>query len=113
MKTIHPAGLATLVSRHKPFDLIDVRPSEQFGQSHIPGARSAPLGKLSGPKTLRERKCAASEPLFVISEDRAMAGLAAGILRGAGCDLPVVVDGGMRVWETQGFPTVHPWRFHF
>ena len=113
MMTIQPAGLANLISSDKAFDLIDVRPQEGFNRLHVPGARSAPLAKMSAPKILHERKCAAAEPLFVIAEDRALAGIAAGILRGAGCTLPVVVDGGMAIWETLDLPAVHSPRFHF
>ena len=53
---------------------------------------------------------APTEPLFVISSDRTMAGLAAGMLRGAGCMRPVVVDGGMQMWDAQGLPEAHSWR---
>lgn len=111
MTTIHPMRLASLISSHRPFDLIDVRPEEQFNESHIPGARSTPTDKMSAPKILRERKRPASEPLFVIPEDRALAGMAAGILRGPGCILPVVVDGGMALWLAQDLPAVRTPRF--
>lgn len=113
MTTIQPTALASLVRSHRRFDLIDVRSEGQFDKLHIPGARSAPLGKMSASKILHERKCPASAPLFVIAEDRALAGMAAGILRGAGCSLPVVVDGGMTAWQTQDLPEVHTPRFHF
>ena len=113
MTTIHPAGLARLVSKHEVFDLIDVRPKEEFNRLHIPGARSSPLNEMTPVKILRERKLPASAPLFVISQDRALASMGAGILRGAGCIRPVVVDGGIGNWEAQGLPTVHTPRFHW
>jgi SulP family sulfate permease len=113
MTIIQPTSLASLVRSHRTFDLIDVRPEREFERLHIPGARSAPLNKMSAPKILRDRKCPASEPLFVVAENRALGGMAAGILRGAGCNLPVVVDGGMAVWQRQDLPAVHPRRFHF
>jgi rhodanese-related sulfurtransferase len=113
MNTIHPAGLARLLSNHEVFDLIDVRPKEEFKRLHIPGARSNPLNEMTPVKILRERKLPASAPLFVVSQDRALAGMAAGILRGAGCIQPVVVEGGMETWEAQGLPAVHTSRFHW
>ncbi len=106
-------GMATLVANRQPFDLIDVRPREEFNRLHIPGARSAPLRRMSPVKILCERKRPASEPLFVIGQSRALAGMAAGMLRGVGCNQPVVVEGGMETWETQGLPAVHTPRFHF
>ena len=113
MTTIHPARFARLVSKHEVFDLIDVRPKEEFNRLHIPGARSNPLNEMTPVKILRERKLPASAPLFVISQDRALASMGAGILRGAGCIQPVVVDGGMKTWKAQGLPTMHTPRFHW
>lgn len=111
MTTIHPTGLAALVADHKPFELIDVRPGEEFKRGHIPGARSIPLKKLLPAKVVRDRKLAPNEPLFVVCQNRIMAGLAAGMLQGAGCMHPVVVDGGMQNWEARGLPEEHSWRF--
>jgi rhodanese-related sulfurtransferase len=104
MKTIHPIGLARLIATHQPFDLIDVRTKEEFDKAHIPGARSIPLPELRASKVLRDRKLPATEPLYVICRSRALAGLASGILEGAGCSNAVVVDGGMETWQAQGLP---------
>ena len=106
MKTIHPMGIASLIARHEPFDLIDVRPRKEFDKAHIPGARSIPLSKLHATEFLRERKLSATEPLYVICRGRSLAGLASGILEGAGCINAAVVDGGMETWEAQGLPVV-------
>jgi len=111
MTTIHPSGLARMMARQTCVDLIDVRPREEFNRLHIRGARSMPLNQLSPAKVLQERKQAASEPFFIIGRNRALAGIAAGMLHGAGCDRPVVVDGGTQIWETEGLPTVsNDWR---
>ena len=106
MKTIHPIGLARLIATHQPFDLIDVRTKEEFDKAHIPGARSIPLPELRASKVLRDRKLSATEPLYVICRSRVLAGLASGILKGAGCANAVVVDGGMETWQAQGLPVV-------
>jgi rhodanese-related sulfurtransferase len=106
MKTIHPIGLARMITTHQPFDLIDVRTKEEFDETHIPGARSIPLPELRAPKFLRNRKLSATEPVYVICRSRVLAGLASGILKGAGCANAVVVDGGMETWQAQGLPVV-------
>jgi len=106
MKTIHPIGLARMITTHQPFDLIDVRTKEEFDKTHIPGARSIPLPELRASKVLRDRKLSATEPLYVICRSRVLAGLASGILKGAGCANAVVVDGGMETWQAQGLPVV-------
>ncbi len=106
MKTIHPIGLARMITTHQPFDLIDVRTKEEFDKTHIPGARSIPLPELRASKVLRDRKLSATEPLYVICRSRVLAGLASGILKGAGCANAIVVDGGMETWQAQGLPVV-------
>jgi rhodanese-related sulfurtransferase len=106
MITIHPMRIAMLVDKHRPFDLIDVRTEQEFRSFHIRGAQSFPLRELSGPKLLRERKLPARQPLFIISSNRVRASLAAGILNGAGCLQPIVVDGGMDAWMSRGLPVV-------
>lgn len=113
MITIDPTDFATLVLNQTPLDLIDVRPKKEFERMHIAGARNAPLNQMSPPKVLRERALPDSEPVFLISDDRAVAGMAAGMLRGAGCSQPVVIDGGMERWEAQHLPTVCGHRPHW
>src|SRR5438094_335484 len=54
----------------------------------------------------RHRKLSATEPLYVICRSRVLAGLASGILKGAGCANAIVVDGGMETWQAQGLPVV-------
>ena len=112
MITIHPVGLATLLAEAKTVDVVDVRPKEKFERSHIDGAQSAPLHDLRAAKLLHERKSTGANPLFIVSGDRVSAGMAACMLRGAGCAEPVVVDGGMKAWEAEGLPAVRSRRVH-
>ena len=110
MTTIDTKALVRRLKDHQPLDLIDVRPREEFIRSHIPGAHSAPLNRFAPAKILHERKAARKQPVFVVG-DRVRAGLAAGMLRGAGCNLAVVLDGGMDAWEGQGLPAINRrWR---
>ena len=111
MITINPFKLATLIDNREPLDLIDVRTEQEFKSFHIAGARSVPLKKLSAPKVLQDRKCAATEPLYIIGGDRVRASLAADILTGGGCCKAVVVDGGMDTWVREGLSVVRERRF--
>lgn len=114
MKTIHPGGLANLIATRKPFDLLDLRTKEEFDKAHIPGAIWAPLSELHAYAILHTRRYALSEPVYIIGCYRALAGLAAGILEGAGCENAVVVDGGMETWETRGLSVIRTrWRPNF
>jgi rhodanese-related sulfurtransferase len=113
MTTIHPLGLAQAMANHAKVELFDVRSRQEFRRAHIRGARSVPLRTLQPVQLLRERGRKNPTPLFVICDDRASASLAAGMLAAAGCLQPVVVAGGMHLWENQGLPVVHPLRHHF
>jgi rhodanese-related sulfurtransferase len=113
MTTINPMRIATLIAYRKPFDLIDVRPREEFDRLHIPGARSVPLKEMSPPRVVSDHKLKTSGPLFVVCRNRALASLATGMLRAAGFTTPVVVEGGMQAWENLGLPAVPTRRFHF
>ena len=109
--TIHPKALAKLIGTEGKIDLIDVRPRVEFNRVHIRGARSFPLATLHPVKLLRDRVGRKSDPVFLICWNRARASMAAGLLREAGCQQPVVLDGGMELWEAQGLPVMHPIRF--
>jgi rhodanese-related sulfurtransferase len=106
MITIQSRGLAALIDKRQPLDLIDVRTKQEFRSFHIRGAQSFPLRELSAAKVLQGRKRDATEPLYIICNNRVRASLAAGMLTGAGCRQPVVVDGGMNTWVRQGLPVV-------
>jgi rhodanese-related sulfurtransferase len=106
MITIHSSAMAALIDKRQPLDLIDVRTKQEFQSFHIRGAQSFPLRELSAAKVLRGRKREATEPLYIICNNRVRASLAAGMLTGAGCRQPVVVDGGMETWVRQGLSVV-------
>ena len=112
MTTIHPLGLAKAIADHETFELLDIRSREEFDRGHIRGARSVPLRTLQPARLLHERDPRNPAPLFLISDRQASASLAAGMLRAAGCVQPVVVEGGMHLWEAQGLPVVRPLRRH-
>jgi rhodanese-related sulfurtransferase len=111
MITIHPKALAKLIATQDKIDLIDVRPRAEFDRIHIRGARSIPLATLRPTKFLRERAGTKSDPVFVVCWNRMRGSMAAGLLRDAGCKHPVVLDGGLGLWVTQGLPVVRPFRF--
>ena len=98
--------MAALIDKRQPLDLIDVRTKQEFRSFHIRGARSFPLRELLAAKLLRGRKREATEPLYIICNNRLRASLAAGMLTAAGYCHPVVVDGGMNTWVRQGLPVV-------
>ena len=112
MTTIHPLGLAKAIADDKTFELLDVRSRKEFERGHIRGARSAPLRALQAARLVHERGLTNPAPLFLVSDRQPSASLAAGMLRAAGCVHPVVLEGGMHLWEAQGLPVVRPLRRH-
>ena len=98
--------MAALIDKRQPLDLIDVRTEQEFRSFHIRSAQSFTLRELSAAKVLRGRKREATEPLYIICNNRVRASLAAGMLTGAGCRRPVVVDCGMNTWVRLGLPVV-------
>ncbi len=106
MTTIDCLEMAALIDNRQPLDLIDVRTEQEFRSFHIRGARSFPLRELLAAKLLQGRKREATEPLYIICNNRVRASLAAGMLTGAGCRQAVVVDGGMETWVREGLSVV-------
>ena len=105
METIDPRGLARMMAKHQPFVLIDVRPREQFEAAHICGARSVPLDRLSPARIAREAGNDDLAVTFLVCRRHVRASLAAGMLQSTGQVRPVILAGGMELWEAQGLPT--------
>ena len=76
---------------------IDLRPSMQFRQSHIPGARWAIRPRLAASLADERR------PVVLIADDPAVAACAATDLQALG--LPVsLLEGGLAAWRAAGLP---------
>ncbi len=105
MKRITPFALQRQIDRGR-VELIDVRPKKDFQKAHAPVARSIPLHDFEPHSVLAHRKLDPHAPLYLISDDRMLASLAAGSLAAAGLESPVVVEGGMKAWERQRLPVV-------
>jgi rhodanese-related sulfurtransferase len=104
MKTMDCSTLEMLIENREPLDLIDIRPKDEFRTVHIPGALSVPFAQLARPKGFRRFR-RTIESVYVISDDRAKASLATGILKAYGYMNAIVVEGGMQAWMSQGLPT--------
>jgi len=112
MSTIDPAELEARMTAGDSVELIDVRSREDFWKSHVPGARSVPLAEFGARKILRERTLPATEPLYIMCRNKALAELAAESLQADGCENTIIVKGGMDAWRRNGLPVVRPesWR---
>lgn len=106
MKTIDPLELEARIHRGDRFELIDVRAREDFQKIHAFGARSLPLAEFRAKKVLRERTLPASEPLYIMCREKALAELAAESLEADGCENAIIVKGGIKAWVHHGLPVV-------
>ena len=88
-----------------PIHLIDVRTGAEFGGSHVAGAHSMPLGRLSAESVRMARGgAAAGTPLYVMCRSGQRSRLAVEQLRGQGVEEAVGIEGGLLAWEAAGFP---------
>lgn len=90
---------------HHPEDyqLLDLRPAKLYGQGHIPGARSLPLGEL--PERFQE--LSSEQPILLYCDSGSCSRAAAGILESAGLRKVHVLQGGFAAWQgvtAEGLP---------
>jgi len=100
MKTISPAELQTLLSSQPGLPVLDVRTPVEYGEVHVPQARSIPLDELK-PDALSLPK---DQPVYLLCRSGQRATKAAEKLAGAGFAQPVVVTGGTLAWIDAGLP---------
>ena len=98
--------LENLVLGRERFCLIDVRSRAEFKAVHIPGARCVPFDELAATRIFQKlRVCAIRQPICVVSANGGTrASLATGILRSAGCENVVPLEGGINDWIARGLP---------
>ncbi|MFG6446929.1 rhodanese-like domain-containing protein [Roseateles sp. BYS180W] len=101
---ISPADAVQLINREKAV-VLDVSEGEEFGRAHAKGARHLPLSaltaKVEGHKQLPTNKAL---PLVLFCANGTRAHRAAGILRKAGYEKAVAVQGGLTAWREASLP---------
>jgi rhodanese-related sulfurtransferase len=97
---IGTAEAVRLINREKAV-LIDVCEPAEFAAGHAIGARNIPLGSLEGARELPTNKAL---PVVVMCASGARAGRAASLLRKAGHEQAVAVNGGLGAWREAGLP---------
>lgn len=97
---IGTAEAVRLINRERAV-LIDVCEPAEFAAGHASGARNIPLGSLAGARELPTNKAL---PVVVMCASGARAGRAASLLRKAGHEQAVAVNGGLGAWREAGLP---------
>jgi len=87
-------------------ELLDVRTPAEFREVHATLAKNIPLETLDPATVMKERKGAASDPLYLICRSGGRSMNACKQLVAAGHLHVVNVDGGTLAWDEAGLPVV-------
>jgi rhodanese-related sulfurtransferase len=98
--TVPTSEAVRLINREKGV-LVDVSEPGEFAAGHAAGARNIPFGQLEGSKQLPTKKAL---PLILLCPTGARAGRAAALLRKAGFEKAVALQGGTAAWRDGSFP---------
>lgn len=93
-----------MLESSEPVEILDLRPHRQFERFHINGAHSLPVEQISAETMLNSRELLATEPIYLVSQNGALAHLCAGALEQRGFGNLVVVSGGMWGWQNEDLP---------
>lgn len=111
MKTLFPeisaAALQHKMEGSSALSLIDVRSLAEYRSGHIPGARSVPIDNLNEDKLsqlVKNHSLQTDQPLFITCQAGLRAEKAANMLRDAGLEQPVLLQGGTDAWQKAGLP---------
>jgi rhodanese-related sulfurtransferase len=97
---VSTAEAVRLINREKGV-LIDVSEPAEYAAGHAGGARHIPFGQLEGAKELPSNKAL---PLLLMCPNGARSGRAAALLRKAGYEKAVAVQGGTAAWREAQLP---------
>ena len=106
MKAIHPLELEALREASLPVEIVDIRARAEFEKVRIEGAHSIPSAEISAEKLVCTRELLQTEPIYLVSENGALAQLHACDLARQGLDNIIIVSGGMRRWLSDDLPVV-------
>lgn len=84
--------------------ILDVRDAEEFAAGHIQNAVHIPLKELE--TRIKELDKAKKQTVLAVCETGVRSATASGVLRKAGFENVVSLDGGLADWKSQGLPTV-------
>ncbi|MEJ0002541.1 MAG: rhodanese-like domain-containing protein [Pararobbsia sp.] len=98
------AADATQLINRRNAVVLDLRTAEQFGQGHLPQARSYPFEELSAKASQVTKN--KSTPLLLVCQNGQRARKAEQVLTEAGYEEVYSLQGGLEAWQTAGMPVV-------
>ena len=103
--TVSPTGLGEILGAGGTLDLVDVRTPPEFREVHLAGARNLPLDRLD-PKRVAQERRSQDQPLYIICQTGGRGRQACAMLRTAGVDHVVNVEGGTLACVQAGLPVI-------
>ena len=100
MKTIAPIEFQKILAATPSVSVIDVRTPVEFGEVHVPQARSIPLDELK-PAVLGLSK---DQPVYLLCRSGQRATKAAEKFAREGFTQPIVIEGGTLAWIAANLP---------
>lgn len=101
---IDAAELVDRVARGEDLVILDVRSPEEFAAGHVPGAINIPHGEMGD--RLEEIAALGNLEIVLYCRSGRRAGIAADVLRGAGYERLLHLDGDMLGWQARQLPVV-------
>lgn len=84
--------------------VLDVRSAEEFATGHLQNAKNIPVKELES--RLKEIEKSKNQAVIAVCETGVRASSAVAILKKAGFEQAVSLEGGVAAWKSQGMPTV-------
>jgi len=103
--TISPTELGELLGAGRILEVVDVRTPPEFREVHLVGARNIPLDRLDLKVVAQERR-SQDQPLYIICQSGGRGRQACAMLRSAGADNVVNVEGGTLACVQAGLPVI-------
>jgi rhodanese-related sulfurtransferase len=103
--SISPTELGMLLGAGRTLDLVDVRTPPEFREVHLAGARNLPLDRLD-PKVMAQERKSKDQPLYIICQSGGRGRQACAMLRNAGADNVINVEGGTLACVQAGLPVI-------
>ena len=104
MKSIAPVELQKLLGAEPDTLVIDVRTPVEFGEVHVPQARSVPLDGFNPAALAGSGQIRKDRPVYLLCRSGQRAAKAAEKLANEGFSQPVVVEGGTLAWIEANLP---------
>lgn len=99
-REVTPAEAVLLIN--KGAAVVDIRPSKEFGDGHVIGARNMPVAELGG--RVAELDKYKEQPVIVCCDAGQTSPAAAGILIKHGFKAVHTIKGGIKAWQSEHFP---------